>query len=170
MDLLTFLQRNADARKVFGQRELKIIEKQLKGINLTQSEKNRLSRDIRKKFVFIKEVATFEDEFKLKKSATIKKLIDDAVTEILNHPWRSHIQEIWLFGSAVKNQLTFRSDVDIAVVFDDINLAEATKFRIRVSGGLPDKVDIQVFNVLPQNVKNSITKNHRLLYTKNGRR
>ncbi len=50
MGMLQFLKKNENTRKIFGVRELKIIEKQLLGINLTQSEKNRLSRDIRKKF------------------------------------------------------------------------------------------------------------------------
>ncbi len=49
MDLSQFLKKTPEARKIFGQRELKIIEKQLNGISLTQSEKNRLSRDIRYK-------------------------------------------------------------------------------------------------------------------------
>ena len=53
MSLLKFLKENENVRKVFGKRELKIIEKQLLGVNLTQSEKNRLSRDIRKKFEFV---------------------------------------------------------------------------------------------------------------------
>ena len=56
---------NKNTRKIFGKRELKIIEKQIFGINLTQSEKNRLSRDIRKKFEFIEQVARFSAQFKL---------------------------------------------------------------------------------------------------------
>ena len=67
MALLRFLNKSEDSRKVFGARELKIIEKQLKGVNLTQSEKNRLSRDIRKKFDFIAKVSRFKEEFNLKK-------------------------------------------------------------------------------------------------------
>ena len=42
-------------RTLFGKRELEIIEKQLLGIKLSNSEKTRLSRDIRKKFEAIKE-------------------------------------------------------------------------------------------------------------------
>ena len=76
MSFLEFLKLNKDARKVFGERELKIIEKQLYGINLTQSEKNRLSRDIRKKLDFIKEAARFSDEFKLKKAGIIKSIVE----------------------------------------------------------------------------------------------
>lgn len=67
MNLLKLLKENENARKIFGKRELKIIEKQLFGINLTQSEKNRLSRDIRRKLEFIREAVKFSDEFELKK-------------------------------------------------------------------------------------------------------
>jgi len=73
MSLLKFLRESENARKVFGKRELKIIEKQLFGVGLTQSEKNRLSRDIRKKFEFISKASRFEEEFKLKKGIEIKK-------------------------------------------------------------------------------------------------
>jgi hypothetical protein len=57
MGLLELLKKSENARKIFGKRELKIIEKQMLGVNLTQSEKNRLSRDIRKKLEFIKEIS-----------------------------------------------------------------------------------------------------------------
>ncbi|MBU1973972.1 MAG: hypothetical protein KKH52_01090, partial [Nanoarchaeota archaeon] len=83
MALLNFLQKNELSRKIFGKRELKIIEKQLRGISLTQSEKNRLSRDIRLKFEFIKDCSRFQDEFKLKKSSINKKLIEEAREVIL---------------------------------------------------------------------------------------
>jgi predicted nucleotidyltransferase len=166
--LLRFLIENPNSRKIFGERELKIIEKQLNGINLTQSEKNRLSRDIRKKLDFIKEAARFEKEFELKKGSEIKKLTKDAVEIILEHPLRRNIQRILLFGSTVKNQLTVRSDIDIAVEFEKIDLKEATKFRIEISGRVSDKIDIQVFNVLPENIKESILNNHKTLYKKDG--
>ena len=54
MSLINIIKTNKDIRKIFGKKELVIIEKQLLGVSLTQSEKNRLSRDIRKKFEVIK--------------------------------------------------------------------------------------------------------------------
>jgi len=163
MNLIQFLKKNENTRKIFGQRELKIIEKQLNGINLTQSEKNRLSRDIRKKFQFIKEISKFED-FSLKKASIVRDIINEAKEEILEHPLRNKIEKIILFGSVVKNDISIRSDIDIAVLFDKINKKEAFDFRRRVMGQLPDKVDVQVFNVLPEKVKKSILKNHKVLY------
>ena len=67
MGLLKFITESKESRRIFGEKEIKIIEKQLLGVNLTQSEKNRLSRGIRKKLEFIQRIARFEDEFKLKK-------------------------------------------------------------------------------------------------------
>jgi len=166
MTLLNFLKTSKNARKVFGKRELKIIEKQLLGVNLTQSEKNRLSRDIREKLNFIKKVSTFEDEFKLKKGAVIKELIEAAKQVILNDKLRNKIKRIFLFGSAVENQLTFRSDIDIAVEFDRISLVDATRFRARASGRVSDRIDIQVYNHLPKKILNEIKLKGRTLYAK----
>ncbi|HLC77964.1 MAG TPA: nucleotidyltransferase domain-containing protein [Candidatus Nanoarchaeia archaeon] len=164
MNLLQFLKDNVNARKIFGKRELKIIEKQLNGINLTQSEKNRLSRDIREKFKFIKAVARFEEEFELKKGSEIKEKIEDAKKIILEHPFKKRIKQIMLFGSVVENKLTFRSDIDIAVLFDKISTKEATLFRAQISGKVSDRMDIQVFNTLPEKIKESILRNNKVLY------
>lgn len=163
MDFLRLLK-NENARKVFGKRELKIIEKQLLGINLTQSEKNRLSRDIRKKLDFISDASRFSDEFNLKKGAKIKKMVEEAREVILADKLASKIKEIWLFGSAVENTLTFRSDIDIVAIFDEINEKEAFHFRARISGNVNDKIDIQVFSMLPEKVKKSILDMHKVLY------
>lgn len=163
MGLLTFLKTNENTRKIFGQRELKIIEKQLFGINLTQSEKNRLSRDIRKKLEFIQKVAKFEEEFKLKKGAEIKGMIKEAKEVILEDILFKKIKKIVLYGSVAENKLTFRSDIDLAVVFDWISLKEATLFRKRVLGRVPERVDIQVYNVLPEKIKKEIDEKGRVL-------
>ena len=71
-----------------------------------------------------------------------------------------------LFGSVVKNEIGVKSDIDIAVEFDKISLKDATKFRIRTLGNLPDKIDIQVYNYLPKKITKEINKKHRILYIK----
>lgn len=166
MELSEFLTKSKNARKIFGKVELKIIEKQIRGINLTQSEKNRLSRDIREKLRFIKEVNRFSEEFDLKKGKLIKTMINEVVEVIKEDVLFRKIKKIMLFGSAVTKELTFRSDIDIAVEFEEINVKEATEFRIRVSRNLSDKMDIQVFNILPNKIKISILKNNKILYEK----
>jgi predicted nucleotidyltransferase len=164
MDLLRFLQKNKEARKIFGQRELKIIEKQLWGVNLTQSEKNRLSRDIRKKFEFISKVARFEDEFKLKKGVVVRELIEEAIEVAKESKWFLQIKKMILYGSSVENQRMLRSDIDIAVVFGKIDRREATKFRIHMSGRVNDRVDVQVYNILPLKITKEIDKKGKVIY------
>jgi len=60
-----------------------------------------------------------------------------------------------------------RSDIDICVVFDSIDRKESFDFRIRVMGNFDSKMDIQVFNVLPQKIKRSIARDHKVLYQRN---
>ena len=164
MSLLNLLKTNENARKIFGKRELKIIEKQLLGINLTQSEKNRLSRDIRKKFEVIKDLSQYSSEFGLKRSADIKEMINEAKEIILENKYFSKIKEIILFGSAAENMLSLISDIDIAVKFDEISVIEATKFRIEIAGKVNERIDIQVYNILPNKIKREIDQKGKVLY------
>lgn len=169
LNFKTFLKDNRNARLIFGKKELEIVLKQLEGLQLKQSERNRLSRYIRPKFEFIKEAAKFEDEFKLKKSQNNKKMIERALGVILNDEFSDKIKAILLFGSFADNSFTSRSDIDICVIFkEDLSIREATQFRIRVSGQLPEKIDVQVFNTLPQKVKREIARNHKVLYKNKG--
>ncbi len=169
MEFEIFIKKNPFARKIFGAREIVIIQKQVAGINLTQSEKNRLSRDIRPKLKFILEVSKFGNEFELKKGSENKRMVDVALDVIKRDRAFRRVKEIWLFGSMATNKMTIRSDIDIAVLFNKINLTEATNFRIRILGKVDDKVDIQVFSALPEKIKKSILKNHRVLYKRDGK-
>ena len=162
--LSEFLKQNKNARRIFGKKELEIIFKQLDGLPLTQSERNRLSRDIKPKLEFIKEISKFEGEFELKKDADNLILIDKAVQLILQDELKGSVKAILLFGSHAKGIVTKRSDIDVCAVFTNISLEEATKFRIRILGNFSAKVDIQVFNTLPQKIKRSIARNHKVLY------
>lgn len=164
MNIINFLKLNPNTRKIFGQRELKIIEKQLLGINLTQSEKNRLSRDIRKKFEFIKEVSRYEEKFNLKKGILVKKIIEDVVKIIKEHPSFSKIKKIILYGSTVENERTFRSDIDVAVEFTFIDSKQATLFRKQILGKINEKVDIQVYNYLPKKIRKEIDNKGKVLF------
>jgi len=162
--LSKILQTNKNARKIFGDKEIEIIQKQLEGIALTQSEKNRLSRDIRPKFNFIKDASKFSEEFDLKKALNKKKIISKVIDLILKDELKNKIKAILLFGSMVNGIVTPRSDIDICVVFTKIDLNEATRFRIRISSEFSDKLDIQVFNILPQKIKREIARKHNILY------
>src|SRR3989338_3160843 len=163
--LKEFLKTSKNARRIFGKKEIEIMIKQLEGLPLKQSELNRLSRDIKPKLEFIKEISKFSDDFRLKKNQDNKKIIEKAVDAIMEDELNGDISAVLLFGSFADKSNTRMSDIDICVVFEKgISLEEATKFRIRNSGKLPEKVDLQVFNILPSKVKKDIARNHRVLY------
>jgi predicted nucleotidyltransferase len=167
MDLLGLIETNKDIiRKLFGERELKIIEKQLLGVKLTQSEKNRLSRDIRIKLEAVKELSKYQDEFKLKKGTKNKKLVKAVLEAIKNSELFPKIKRIILFGSAAENELTLLSDIDIAVDFDKISKEESLRFCIDIKRNFSDRLDIQVYNVLPYKIKAEIDKYGKILYLK----
>jgi len=161
---LKLLESNPDARKVFGERELKIIEKQAWAVELTQSEKNRLSRDIRRKLDFICQVARFSDAFQLKKGASVKEQAEEVVQAIKRDSAFVKIRRIWLFGSSVQGKRALRSDLDIAVEFDSVTKGEALAFRRRILGNFDERVDIQVLNVLPENVQAEVHREGKVLH------
>jgi len=163
--LKDLLKENKDLRRLFGKKEIEIMIKQIEGSALTQSEKNRLSRDIRPKLEVISKIAEFGDDFELKKNQDSKKMIEKAVETILHDEMRGNIKAILLFGSFASGSYTQRSDIDICVIFrEEISLREAVEFRIRISGELPEKIDVQVLNALPWKVRKEIAKNHVVLY------
>ena len=166
MELLDFLKNSLDIRKIFGKKELNIIEKQLQGVTLTQSEKNRLSRDIRKKLKIIRELAEFKEEFALKKNSQSNQFLNDVKKEILKDELSSKIKRIFLFGSYAEKENTLLSDLDIAVEFNKIDIKEATKFRLRISKIFPKKLDIQVYNFLPKKIQKEINKYGKRIYEK----
>src|SRR3989338_8614090 len=84
MNFINFLKRAKNARKVFGKKEIKIIARQLKGMKLTQSERNRLSRDIRPKLEFIEGCHYYKEFFKLEKNMVNKLVIEQSEKLILN--------------------------------------------------------------------------------------
>ena len=163
MVLLNIIRTNENLRKLFGKRELIIIQKQLLGLKLTQSEKNRLSRDIRKKLDAIKEIAQFSSEFELKHGAEIKEIINESLDIISNSKFKYKIKRVVLFGSTVENTRTLSSDIDIAVEFSEINKKEATQFRLDTMKKTDNLVDVQVYNILPDKLKKEIDSKGRLL-------
>ena len=165
MSLLNAIKETAEIRTLFGKKELIIIEKQLRGIPLKPSEKTRLSRDIRKKFIAIKELAAFKDEFFLKHGEETKGLIERTKSSILDSEYFPKIKKIYLFGSTAEKKHLFRSDIDIAVEFTKITLEEATRFRIKTH--VPDKIDLQVYNILPDKIKKQIDKHGKTIYARN---
>jgi len=170
MNLLETINKNENMRKLFGKRELIIIQKQLLGVKLTQSEKNRLSRDIRRKFEAIRQLSQFSQEFELKYGSNIKEIISETKEIILGSKYKAKIKRIIIYGSTADNTRTLSSDIDIAVEFNEISKEEATKFRLDIVRKANEKVDIQVFNILPEKIKNEINIKGKVLYEQQNKR
>jgi len=164
MSLLGTIKKDKNIRRIFGKRELIIIEKQLLGITLKASEKTRLSRDIRKKFEAINALIPFVNEFQLKHGMIIKDLIEEAKEVILKSKYFPRIKKIILFGSVVEHKLMINSDIDIAVEFIKIAKEESIRFRLDILREVSERIDIQVYNFLPNKIKEEINKKSRVLY------
>jgi len=163
MSLLELVKKDKEMRRLFGERELEIIEKQLMGINLSPSEKTRLSRDIRKKLDIISKLSDFKEEFALKKAQEIKYLIEQAKEIILESPYAKKIKRIIVFGSYLENRLRFDSDIDISIEFKEINSKDSGKFKIEMAGKISSKIQISLYNNLPDKIKKEID-NGRIIY------
>ena len=120
LTLREFLKKNKKVRKIFGKKEIAIMLNQLGGISLTQSEKNRLSRDIKPKLEFIREASEFKSEFKLEKNQDNRQIIETAVNVILNDSLKEKVDSILLFGSFSDNTFNFRSDIQITAAGNGI--------------------------------------------------
>jgi len=166
MELINAIKK-PEMRRIFGEQELKIIEKQLRGVSLLPSEKTRLSRDIRKKLEAVRILSDFIDDFRLKKGTYLKKIIENTKDEILSHHLSSKIKRIILFGTAAENRLRLGSDIDIAIEFKkDISTKEAFKFQIEIKSETNNKVDIKVYNILPKEVKDEIDRTGKVIFEK----
>ncbi|MFW6014515.1 MAG: nucleotidyltransferase family protein [Candidatus Nanoarchaeia archaeon] len=165
MTLYNFIMENKNASLIFGPGEIRIIKKQLKGVNLTQSEKNRLSRSIRPKLKLIRECALYKDEFDVKKGGEIIKQMENLRDELLRDKLGRRIKKIYLFGSFVENKMSMDSDVDVAIEFDRISKRDASLFKKRIIAQAPSMLDISVFNMLSDKFKQDILKNGKIFYS-----
>lgn len=165
MTLVNELKTNNNARRLFGKREIVIIEKQLLGVNLRPSEKTRLSRDIRKKFAAIRSLAPYSQEFELKHGSLIREMIKEAREILVSGKYFPRIKRIVLFGSAAEHRLLLNSDIDIAVEFgESITKQEAVRFRLDASRTMSEKIDLRVYDVLPDKIKKEIDQKGKVLY------
>jgi predicted nucleotidyltransferase len=162
MELLEAIKR-PEMRRIFGERELEIIEKQVLGIRLTPSERTRLSRDIKKKFLAMQLLSQYSIDL-LKAGSEIKRRVSGIKDEIMESKYFPNIKKIILYGSSAYGIRTFRSDIDIAVEFDKISSKEASEFVINFN--YHDKIQIEVYNILPDKIKEEIDKKGKVLYAR----
>lgn len=161
MTLINYLERNKNARLLFGKREIEIIKKQLFGFELTPSEKTRLSRDIKKKILAIEEISRYKKEFSLKKSQEIKYLIDET-KEIILEKAKEDVEKIILFGSYAKKEQNTISDIDIAIKLKHAKNSE--RIKAKILGETNKLIDISMYNTLPDKIKNKIKKEGKVIW------
>ncbi|MCF7866502.1 nucleotidyltransferase domain-containing protein [Candidatus Woesearchaeota archaeon] len=164
MTLFEFIKTDKSATKIFGKSEINIIKKQLLGLNLSQSEKNRLSRDIRLKFEFIKKCSVYKEEFKIKKGGEVYKQLELLRDTMLLDGYGKNLKKIYIFGSFVKNQMSFESDVDISVEFSKTNLKDSSFFKKRMMSESNELFDISIFNNLPKKIQDEVKLNGKIFY------
>lgn len=164
MNLIQHIAKNKSLRRLFGKQELVILKKQVLGIALTPSEKTRLSRDIRKKCQAIREIANFVRPEDLKQGSYVNGLIQDAVELARHTSLAPQIKKIVLFGSTADRTRMLNSDIDIAVEFSSITPTEAFAFRKEMAGQLPEMMDVQVYNLLPNDLKKEIDSKGKVVW------
>lgn len=88
--------------------------------------------------------------------------IDTKLTLIIDYFKNIGCSKVWLFGSYAENNARFDSDIDIAIS------GIPTYFIYKAVAQLPlivnHPLDIVNFDNLPENFKNNIVSNGRILY------
>ena len=161
MTLIDYLEKNKNARLLFGKKEIEIVKKQLLGLSLTPSEKTRLSRDIKKKVNAIEEISKYKNEFSLKKSQEINFIINES-KEIILEKLKDNVKEIILFGSYAQGIQNKISDIDLAIKVKKIKGSE--KAKAKILGEVNKKIDISIYNSLPEKIKVQIRKIGKTIY------
>src|SRR3989344_6070926 len=87
------------------------------------------------------------------------------IKKILSLDKHKKVKFVTLFGSVKTGGNTPLSDTDIAVYYDG-NKKERFMFRRLVSGSLPDKIDVQIFQDLPVVLKKEVIRG-KILYQNN---
>ena len=72
---------------------------------------------------------------------------------------------IYIYGSSIYGKKTARSDIDICLYYDIKDKRKLHKLLLRIIGVIPEKYDIQMFQMLPLYVKKEIFKG-KLIYAK----
>ncbi|MEK6856987.1 MAG: nucleotidyltransferase domain-containing protein [Nanoarchaeota archaeon] len=83
--------------------------------------------------------------------------MEEVVKKILKEDVENKVKFIILYGSQSNNNSTPMSDIDLAIYYDG-DKRERFNFRIKISGLLNKKYDVQTFQDLPLQVKKEVIK------------
>ena len=81
---------------------------------------------------------------------------------------KGSILAVLFYGSYVKNKQHLKSDIDICIVAPECKTVkeQASMLRYFWRNVNADKYDIRLFEEFPLNIKISVIKNHKIIYTK----
>jgi predicted nucleotidyltransferase len=91
-------------------------------------------------------------------------LKEEILSKLQGFPHSDKLRFVYLYGSSARGDTTGSSDIDIALYYDIPDKKELHKLLFRISGSLPDKYDINMFQLLPLYVKIEVFKGE-LMYT-----
>ncbi|MBR9690841.1 nucleotidyltransferase domain-containing protein [Candidatus Woesearchaeota archaeon] len=155
-----------DARVIFGKKEQEIIRLQKRGEKLTQSQKNILSRSIRKKLKLISKLSNYKENFNLEHASEIKKIIRETKQELIQH---KEIIGAYLFGSYATGEYRENSDVDIAILLKQKFKPKKfylSKLSNKLEKNIGKEVQIVIINNAGLRLKNQILKYGKLIFSK----
>ncbi|MEN7982628.1 MAG: nucleotidyltransferase domain-containing protein, partial [Nanoarchaeota archaeon] len=161
MTLINYLKKSKNVRLLFGKSEIEIMKKQLMGLELSPSERTRLSRDIRKKIQVVEELAKYKNEFALKKSQEVNFIINET-KEIILEKFKNNVSKIILFGSYAENTQNKNSDIDITIKLS--NSKNASRIYAQILGETSKKVDIHLYEKLPLKIRKEIDKKGKIIF------
>ena len=72
--------------------------------------------------------------------------------------------DVVIHGSFISNQMTPRSDIDIAIITRQHDLSVNNQVNLDVIGRANSRYDIRVFEILPLHIQINIIKHHMVLF------
>ncbi|MGC1121544.1 MAG: nucleotidyltransferase domain-containing protein [Candidatus Methanofastidiosia archaeon] len=91
-------------------------------------------------------------------------LKEEILGKLQGFPHFGKLRFVYLYGSSAHGDTTGRSDIDVVLYYDILDKKELHKLLFTISGSLPDKYDIHMFQLLPLYVKIEVFKGE-LIYT-----
>lgn len=88
-------------------------------------------------------------------SYSMKERVIEKLQEL---PHRDKLRFVYLYGSSATGKATQSSDIDIAVYYDIADKRELYDLQFLISGSLPDRYDIHMFQLLPLYVRIEVFK------------
>ena len=88
---------------------------------------------------------------------------EEILNRLQNLPCFDKLRFVYVYGSSATGKATERSDIDAALYYDIADEREMYDLLFLISGSVPDKYDIHMFQLLPLYVRIEVFKG-KLIY------